>query len=144
MMPLIAPPHFLIDEIVLVDVLAFFLSIATVSFLWYTLKKTFPDEVKDFQFLLTFIIAIIPSVILVYFGAALINYNAIATRFDWPEVLPLSGLFPPAIVGATVFYIGQTVWLWWNWRKLQIPRRGAADRGEHRQAAGASAEVVIV
>ena len=122
MMPLIAPPHFLIDEIVLVDVLAFFLSIATVSFLWYTLKKTFPDEVKDFQFLLIFIIAIIPFVILVYFGAALINYNAIATRFDWPEVLPLSGLFPPAIVGATVFYIGQTVWLWWDWRKLRIPR----------------------
>jgi hypothetical protein len=122
MMPLIAPPHFLIDEIVLVDVLAFFLSIATVSFLWYVLKKTFPDEVKDFQFLLTFIIGIVPFVILVYFGAALINYNAIAIRFDWPEVLPLSGLFPPAIVGATVFYIGQTVWLWWDWRKLRIPR----------------------
>jgi hypothetical protein len=122
MMPLIAPPHFLIDEIVVVDVLAFFLSIATVSFLWYTLKKTFPDEVKDFQFLLTFIIAIVPIVILVYFGTALINYNAIGIRFDWPEVLPLSGLFPPAIVGATVFYIGQTVWLWWDWRKLRIPR----------------------
>jgi hypothetical protein len=122
MMPLIAPPHFLIDEIVLVDVLAFFLSIATVSFLWYAPKKTFPDEVKDFQFLLTFIIAIVPFLILVYFGTALINYNAIAIRFDWPEVLPLSGLLPLAIVGATVFYIGQTVWLWWDWRTLQIPR----------------------
>ena len=120
MMPLIAPPHFLIDEIVLVDVLAFFLSIATVSFLWYVLKKT--DEVKDVRFLLTFIIAIVPFLILVYFGTALINYNAIAIRFDWPEVLPLSGLFLPAIVGATVFYIGQTVWLWWDWRTLQIPR----------------------
>jgi amino acid transporter len=121
-MPLIAPPRFLIDEIVLVDVLAFFLSIATVFFLWYVLKKTFPDEVKDFRFLLTFIIAIVPFVILVYFGAALINYNAIAIRFDWPEVSPLSGLLPPAIVAATVFYIGQTVWLWWDWRKLRIPR----------------------
>jgi hypothetical protein len=120
MMPLIAPPHFLIDEIVLVDVLAFFLSIATVSFLWYVLKKT--DEVKDFRFLLTFIIVIAPFVILVYFGAALINYDAIAIRFDWPVVLPLSGLLPPAIVGAAVFYIGQTVWLWWDWRKLRMAR----------------------
>jgi hypothetical protein len=39
MMPLIAPPRFLIDEIVLVDVLALFLSIATVSILWYAPKK---------------------------------------------------------------------------------------------------------
>jgi len=50
MMPLIAPPRFLIDEIVLVDVLALFLSIATVSILWYVLKKIFPDEVKDIRF----------------------------------------------------------------------------------------------
>jgi hypothetical protein len=50
MMPLIAPPRFLIDEIVLVDVLALFLSIATVSILWYAPKKIFPDEVKDIRF----------------------------------------------------------------------------------------------
>ena len=136
-MPLIAPPRFLIDEIVLVDVLAFFLSIATVSFLWYVLKKTLPDEVKDFPFLLTFIIAIVPFVILVYFGGALINYNAIAIQFDWPEVLPLSDLLLPVIVGATVFYIGQTVWLWWDWHKLRIARRGATDRAEYREAARA-------
>jgi hypothetical protein len=122
MMPLIAPPRFLVDGIVLFDVLVFFLSIATVSFLWYVLKKIFPDEVKDFGFLLTFIIAIVPFVILIYFGAALINYNAIAIQFDWPEVLPLSDLLPPVMVGGTVFYIGQTVWLWWDWRKLRIPR----------------------
>ena len=86
MMPLIAPPHFLIDEIVLVDVLALFLSIATVSFLWYVLKKIFPDEVKYIGFFLTFIIVIVPFVILVYFGGAVINYNAIAIRLDRPEV----------------------------------------------------------
>ena len=117
MMPLIAPPHFLIDEIVLVDVLALFLSIATVSFLWYVLKKIFPDEVKYIGFFLTFIIVIVPFVILVYFGGAVINYNAIAIRLDRPEVLPLNDLFPPVIVGAAAFYIGQTVWLWWIWRR---------------------------
>ena len=122
MMPLIAPPRFLIDEIVLFNVLVFFLSIATTSFLWYVLKKIFPDEVKDIGFLLTFIIAIVPFVILGYSGAALINYNAIAIQFDWPEILPLSDLLPPMIVGATVFYIGQTVWLWWDWHKLRKAR----------------------
>jgi hypothetical protein len=107
---------------VLFDVLVFFLSIATVSFLWYILKKNFPDEVKDIGFFLTFIIAIVPFVIIVYFGAALINYNSIAVRLDWPEVLPLSDLLPTVIVGATAFYIGQTVWLWWDWRMSRIPR----------------------
>jgi hypothetical protein len=122
MMPLIAPPRILIDEIVLADVLALFLSIATVSILWYVLKKIFPDEVKDIRFFLTFIIAIVPFVIIVYFGAAVINYNAMAVRFDWPEVLPLNDLLPPVILGAAAFYIGQTVWLWWSWRESWIPR----------------------
>ena len=117
MMPLIAPPRFLIDEIVLVDVLALFLSIATVSILWYAPKKIFPDEVKDIRFFLTFIIVIVPFVILVYFGGAVINYNAVAIRLDWPEVLPLNDLFPTVIVAAAAFYIGQTVWLWWRWRR---------------------------
>ena len=117
MMPLIAPPHFLIDEIVLVDVLALFLSIFTVSGLWYVVKRAFPDEVKDLQFLLTFIIVAVPFVMLVYFGLAVINYNAIATRFGYPEVLPLDDLLPPVITAAAAFYIGQTVWLWWSWRK---------------------------
>ena len=57
MMPLIAPPRFLIDEIVLVDVLALFLSIATVSILWYGFKKIFLKDIRSF---LTFIIVIVP------------------------------------------------------------------------------------
>ena len=117
-MPLFAPPRFLIDEIVLFDVFVFFLSIATVSFLWYVVKKIFPDDVKDLEFFLTFIVAVVPFVIIVYFGAALINYNAIATELGWPEVLPITRLLQPAIVGAAAFYIGQTMWLWWDWRKL--------------------------
>ena len=60
---------------------------------------------------------IVPFVILVYFGGAVINYNAIAIRLDRPEVLPLNDLFLPVIVGAAAFYIGQTVWLWWRWRR---------------------------
>ena len=107
---------------VLIDLLALVVAIATVSILWYVMKKTFPDDVKDLQLLLTFIVVIIPFVMIVYFGLAVINYDAIAALSGWPLVLPLDSLLSPLIVGAVAFYIGQTMWLWWDWRKLRIPR----------------------
>jgi hypothetical protein len=116
MMPLTSASAGLIDEIVLIDLVALFLSVATASIVWYVAKKIFPDEVGDVQFFLTFIVVIVPFVMLVYFGLAVINYDAMATWSGWPQVLPLSPL-SPLIVGTVVFYIGQTVWLWWGWRK---------------------------
>jgi hypothetical protein len=118
MTPLTTPSPFLIDEIVLVDLLGLFLSILTVSILWYVVKKVFPDDVKHLQFFLTFIVAPVPFVMIVYFGLAVINYDAIGGRSGWPPILPLSGLLSPLILGAAVFYIAQTVWLWLDWRKL--------------------------
>ena len=117
MTPSITTSPFLIDEVVLVDLLALFLSIATVSTLWYVVKRIFPDDVKDLRFFLTFILVIVPFVLIVCFGLAIITYYAIASRSGWPPVLPLNGLFSPLIAGAVVFYIGQTMWLWWSWRK---------------------------
>jgi tungstate transport system substrate-binding protein len=113
---------FLFDEIGLIDLLALVVAIATVSTLWYVVKQVFPDDVKDLQLFLTFIIVIIPFVMIVYFGLAVINYNAIAELSGWPPVLPLNSLLSPLIVGAVAFYIGQTMWLWWDWRKFRIPR----------------------
>ena len=103
----------------LVDVVALFLAVVTVSTLWYVIKRTFPDEVKDLQFFLTFIIVAIPFVMLIYLGLAVINYNAITTGVGWPQVLPSkkNELLLPVIVGTTAFYIGETVWLWRSWRK---------------------------
>ena len=112
----------LIYELLLVDLLAMSLSVATVSILWYVVKKAFPDEVKDLQFLLTFIAVVVPFAILFWFGLAVINYDAIARLAGWPLVLPLDSLFSLLIVGAVAFYIGQTTWLWWDWRKLRLPR----------------------
>ena len=117
MTPLIPSP-FLVDEIILIDLLALFLAVTTVSILWYVIKKIFPDEVKELQFFLTFIVAVVPFVLLICFGLALINYDAVAVRYDWEPVLPLKGLSSPPIVGAVIFYIGQAMWLWWDWRKL--------------------------
>jgi tungstate transport system substrate-binding protein len=113
---------FLFDEIVLIDLLALLLSVGTVSILWYVVKKALPDEVKDLQFFVTFIVVVVPFVILVCFGSALINYDAIAARSGWPPILPLDSLSSPPIIGAVAFYIGQTVWLWLGWRKLRKSR----------------------
>jgi tungstate transport system substrate-binding protein len=111
-----------IDEIELIYLLALVVAIATVSVLWYVVKKAFPDDVKDFQFFLTFIIVAVPFVMLVCFGLAVISYDVIAGRSGWPLVLPLESLLWPPFVGVAAFYIGQTMWLWWDWRKLRIPR----------------------
>jgi len=113
---------FLFDEIVLIDLLALVVAIASVSMLWYVVKKAFPDDAKGLRLFLIFIVVIVPFVMSVYFGLAVINYDAIAARSGWRLVLPLDGLWSPLIVGAVVVYIGQTMWLWWDWRKLRIPR----------------------
>jgi len=93
-----------------------------VSILWYVVKKAFPDEVKDLQFLLTFIAVVVPFVLIIWFGLALINYDVIAALAGWPLILPLDRPLSPQILGAVAFYIGLTMWLWWDWRKLRIPR----------------------
>jgi len=49
---------------------------------------------------------------LIYFGLALINYDAMAARSGWQPMLPLKGLLSAPIVGAVIFYVGQTAWLW--------------------------------
>ena len=113
---------FLFDELVVINLLALVVSIATVSILWYVVKKAFPDEVKDLQFLLTFIAVVVPFVLIIWFGLALINYDVIAALAGWPLILPLDRPLSPQILGAVAFYIGLTMWLWWDWRKLRIPR----------------------
>jgi tungstate transport system substrate-binding protein len=113
---------FLSYETVLIDLLALLLSVGTVSIIWYVAKRIFSDDVKDLQFLLTFIVAIVPFVIIIYFGLAVINYDAMAGLSGWPLVLPLDSPSSAPVVGLAAFYIGQTMWLWWDWRKLRKPR----------------------
>jgi hypothetical protein len=109
---------FFSDEVVLINLLALVAAIATVSILWYVVKKAFPDDVIGLRLFLIFIVVIVPFVMSVYFGLAVINYDAIAALSGWPPVLPLDSLLSPLVVGAVALYIGQTMWLWWDWRKL--------------------------
>jgi hypothetical protein len=69
-----------------------------------------------FDLFLTFIVVIVPFVMLTYFGAAIIIYDAI-TAAPWPIALPAK---PSSreLLAVAVPYIGLTVWLWLRWRKL--------------------------
>jgi hypothetical protein len=109
----------IIDEIIFIDLLALFLAVGTVWIVWYVSKKRFLDDVKELRNFVAFIFVVVPFVMLVCFGLALINYDAMAIRSGWPPALPLTSALSPPIVGAAIFYIGQTIWLWWDWRKLR-------------------------
>ena len=123
----------LIDEIIFIDLLALVLSVATVEIVWYAAKKALPAEVADLQFFVIFILLIVPFVMLIYFGLAVINYDRVATWSGWPQVLPLKSALSPPLVGATIFYIGQTLWLWSAWRNERTsPFKG--DPTRHRSA----------
>jgi len=113
--------------------LALVAAIATVFILWYVVKKALPDEVKDLQVFLTFIAVVVPFVILIWFGLAAINYDAIAALAGWPLILPLGRPLSPTILGVVALYIGQTIWLWWDWRKLRIPRFVEKNSPEGKQ-----------
>jgi glucan phosphoethanolaminetransferase (alkaline phosphatase superfamily) len=116
-MPVIATPAGLVYEIILIDLVALLLAVAVVWMLWYFLIWNVGHEVRDPQFFVTFILVIVPFVMLICFGMAIIHYDAVATRSGWSTALPLKPLSPP-ILGAAVFYFGQTLWLWSRWRKL--------------------------
>jgi hypothetical protein len=65
------------------------------------------------------IIAIVPFVMLLYFGFAVIIDDMVDQRFGWPPDLPLRPPWQPEIFAGAVIYIGLTLWLWWRWRKLR-------------------------
>jgi hypothetical protein len=100
----ITPPH-AVSELILTGLVTLFLTIATVWIVWYVAKAVNPDEVRHLQFFLTFIVVIIPFVILIYLGSAIIIYDAI-TAPPWPMALPLT-LSPREILAAAVIYIGR-------------------------------------
>ena len=94
------------------------LIVATVWILWHALVKINPDEATHIRSFLTFIVVVVPFVMLIYFGSAIIIYNDI-TSPPWPRALPLK-LSPRDYLAAAPIYIGLTAWLWLHWRKLRI------------------------
>jgi hypothetical protein len=103
----------LLFEIIFVYVVALFLTAAT---LWVFLKTVPRAELRDASFLFTFVIGIVPFVMLIYFGFAVIIDDTIDQQHVWPPDLPLGS---PAILAGAAIYTGLTLWLWWRWRKLR-------------------------
>ena len=118
MTTLISAPLF---EIIFVYPAALFLTVAT---LW-VLPKTIPrDELRDTRSFFVLIIAVVPFLMLICFGSAVIIDDTIDRQVGWPPDLPLESQWPAIWVGALI-YTGLTLWLWWRWRKLQAERIAA-------------------
>jgi hypothetical protein len=125
-MTTIIAPADVTSELILIGLVVTFLTVATAWILWYAAEKVLPHDVGQLQFFLTFIVVIIPFVMLIYFGLDAIIDDAVATRAGWPTELPLG--LPPEIPALAVVYIGLTVWLGLRWRKLSSKRDTATRR----------------
>jgi hypothetical protein len=81
-------PAAAIPGIILLYLVALFLTVATLWIFWYAIQKLSPNEI-DPQFYLVLILVIIPFAMLIYFGLAVIIYDAISVGAGWARALPL-------------------------------------------------------
>ena len=101
---------------------ALFLTVAT---LWILLYAD-PNEASAPQDFFVLILVIMPFVMLVYFGLAVIICDKIGVARGWPTTLPLK--LPTAEgLAAAVTYIGLTAWLWLRWCKRDSVKEGYCD-----------------
>ena len=94
---------------------ALFLTVAT---LWIVL---YPDEGSSLQAFFVLIGVVMPFVMVIYFGLAVIICDKISVGRGWPTALPLQ-LSTVEALAVAVAYIGLTAWLWLRWRKLRNRR----------------------
>ena len=102
---------------------ALFLTVATL----YAMKTSDPNKgpsPRDFFVLIT---VVMPFVMVIYFGLAVIICDKISVARGWPTALPLQLFSRAEGLAAAVTYIGLTAWLWLRWRKLRI-RQGGIPR----------------
>ena len=92
---------------------ALFLTVAT---LWILLYGNEGSSRQDFFVL---IVAVMPFVMLIYFGLAVIICDEISAARGWPTALH-SQLSSVEILTVAATYTGLTLWLWLRWRKLRI------------------------
>ena len=106
-------------ELIFFGFMPVILIVATVWIVWHLLEKIDPDEVKSIQSFVTYIIVVVPFVMLFYGGFAILIYDQMMAASHGWHLLPLS---PSSLVmlAAAIVYVGLTVWLWSRWRKLAI------------------------
>jgi len=114
----------IVSEVILFGVMPLFLMVGTIWILWFLVEKINPDEVIDIRSFSVFIVVIVPFVMLICFGTAVIFYDAMAISSGRGTVLPLESSRLEMVLGGAAFFIGQTVWLWSRWRRLRIRQIG--------------------
>jgi hypothetical protein len=77
------------SELLLFGLVPLLLAFATIWIVWYVLQKIGSDEVKGIQSFLTFILVVVPFVMLVYLGLAIVFYDALDRSSGSPAELPL-------------------------------------------------------
>jgi hypothetical protein len=100
---------------------ALFLTVATV---WILLHAD-PNKGSSLQDFFVLIGVLMPFVMVIYFGLAVIICDKISVARGWPTAFPLQ-LSSVEALAAAVTSIGLTAWLWLRWRRLRnrraIPR----------------------
>ena len=111
----------IVSELFLFVIMPLFATVAAVWAFWNVLAAIDPNEVKSIQSFLTVIVVVVPFVMLVFYGLAVVMYDQLMTASgSWRAVfLPLKES-PWVILGGAVIYFGLTVWTWSHWRKLAI------------------------
>jgi hypothetical protein len=106
------------SELILFGFVPLLVTVATVWIIWRVLEKINPDEVTNIQSFLTFVIVVVPFVILIYGGLTIVLYDEMtaASGGSHPVFLPLAAEVTP---GGAAIYFGLAVWLWSHWRKLR-------------------------
>jgi hypothetical protein len=102
---------------ILLYLVALFPTVATLWCIWYVIERLFPNDIDDQYFVLSIVVTI-PFVMLIYFGLAVIIYDAISLGAGITALPfePSLSTMTPAVTILT--YIGLSRWLWLRWRKL--------------------------
>jgi hypothetical protein len=104
-----------VPDIILLGLLAFLLFVVTITALWEIEKELNPARVKTLDLFLIFAVVFVPFTMLIYFGMAIVIYEATAAlQPNWPTWLSLSW---PILIVLAVIYFATMSWLWLRWYK---------------------------
>jgi hypothetical protein len=78
-------------------------------------KELNPSGAKTLGFILIFAVVFVPFTMLIYFGMAIVIYEATAAlQPNWPTWSSLSW---PILIGLAFIYFAAMSWLWLRWYK---------------------------
>jgi hypothetical protein len=97
---------------------ALFLTVATLWFFSYV-NQTISPKQTDLRDFLVLIGVVVPFLMVIYFGFAILIYDTISLRATWLTADDTELTFSESLVLA-VTYVGLSGWLWLRWRRKPI------------------------